>query len=166
VNNVSTENASPLITQEKPEISIMLATMEHLWAAKRLADQHKNELGFINQAILRKAIEADSLLVALAGPKDESEVAGFVHFYVRRDQQITLYSIVVAQKYRHEGLGRRLFASLVCEAARREKREILLKCPAELPANLFYKQLGLEKVADEPGKHRALHVWKYRVQDA
>ncbi|GCE49985.1 acetyltransferase (GNAT) family protein [Thermosporothrix hazakensis] len=155
------ERAISPATQEKPGISIILAQPEDLEAAKRLADRHKNELGFINRAILRKAIEADSLLIART--TEESELVGLAHFYVRRDQQITLYSIVVEQQYQRLGVGRQLFSALVHEAVKRGKQDIVLKCPIELPANRFYKHLGLQHVAVEPGKQRSLNIWKYTL---
>ncbi len=153
--------------------TVEMARMEHLPATKRLADKHKRELGFINQAMLQKAIETDSLLVAtLAIDASEAErvgteieLAGFVHFYVRRDSVVTLYSIVVAQDYRRRGLGRRLFAELVRIACSRGKTEIRLKCPIELPANAFYKHLGLKIAHVEEGKHRPLNVWTYTMHN-
>ena len=153
--------------------TVEMARMEHLPAVKRLADKHKRELGFINQAMLQKAIEVDSLLVAtlmIDATETEQEqvgtevgLAGFVHFYVRRDSVVTLYSIVVAQDYRQRGLGRRLFAELVRVACSRGKTEIRLKCPIELPANAFYEHLGLKIAGVEEGKHRPLKVWTYTM---
>jgi GNAT superfamily N-acetyltransferase len=161
------QNKSTCIcSTEIPGITIMIAKMEHLSAAKLLSDQHKRELGFINQAILQKAIEARLLLIALRDGYDEQaehELVGLAHFYVRRDQIITLYSIVVDQAYQRTGLGRLLFVSLVNEARIRGKNEICLKCPEELPANIFYERLGLQKVSSEPGKLRTLNIWKYTL---
>lgn len=152
---------------------VEVARMEHLYAAKTLADKHKHELGFINQAILRKAIEANSLLVVpllVDTAKLESiavqttaAVAGFVHFYVRRDSVVTLYSIVVAETYRNVGIGRRLFEELVSVATACGKTEICLKCPSELTANTFYERLGLRVSCVETGKHRPLNVWTYTI---
>ncbi|MFL5624717.1 MAG: GNAT family N-acetyltransferase, partial [Ktedonobacteraceae bacterium] len=152
---------------------VEVARMEHLHAAKTLADKHKRELGFINQAILRKAIEANSLLIVpllidtakleQVAVETEAALAGFVHFYVRRDSVVTLYSIVVAETYRHLGMGRRLFEELVSIAYAHGKTEIRLKCPAELAANTFYERLGLRVACVETGKHRPLNVWTYTI---
>jgi len=154
-------------------LEVEVARMEHLQAAKTLAEKHKYELGFINQAILRNAIEANSLLVvpllvdtAKLEPiavQTKAAVAGFVHFYVRRDSVVTLYSIVVAETYRYVGIGRRLFEELVSVATDRGKTEIRLKCPAELTANTFYERLGLRVSCVETGKHRPLNVWTYTI---
>ena len=149
------------LTEERDgaEPQVMLAEMTHLLAVKRLADQYKQELGFINRAILQKAIEAQSLLVAPLTREPASDIAGFVHFYVRRDHIITLYSIAVAPAHRGQGWGRQLFAALINEAHTRQKSEIRLKCPAELTANDFYEHLGLQRLDCEAGKHRPLNVW-------
>ncbi len=150
-----------------------MARVEHLPAVKQLADKHKRELGFINLGMLQKAIETDSLLVAklmIAASEaeqveTEAALAGFVHFYVRRDSVVTLYSIVVAQDYRLRGLGRRLFAELVRVACSRGKTEIRLKCPIELPANAFYEQLGLKIAYVQEGKLRPLNMWTYTIHN-
>ena len=144
---------------------IQLAGMQHITGIKQLSDQHKRELGFVNRAIFEKAITAEELLVATSPENDVGlEVFGFVHFYVRRDAIVTLYSIVVNQTYRDSGLGRRLFEALVHVARERGKTQIRLKCPAELPANLFYERLGLEIVEIEPGKQRPLNIWLYNIE--
>jgi GNAT superfamily N-acetyltransferase len=148
---------------ERPKV--MLAEMIHLIATKRLADQYKQELGFINRVILQKAIETQSLLVAPLSSEQTGNLAGFVHFYVRRDHIITLYSIVVAPVCQYQGWGRLLFAALIDEARTRQKSEIRLKCPTELPANAFYEHLGLQLVACEAGKHRPLNVWAYTLHN-
>lgn len=145
--------------------AILVAQMEHLAAAKKLADKHKRELGFINRAILQKAIESQSLLIAPCHVDPGSELAGMVHFYVRLNNMVTLCNIVVANEYQRRGLGRRLFEELVRLTCSLGKTQIRLKCPTELPANLFYKQLGLKIVAVESGKHRPLNVWIYSTDN-
>lgn len=146
---------------------VMLAQPNHLPGAKRLSDQFKRELGFVNRAILEKAINAAELLVipdpAAASDAPDPALVGFAHFYVRRDQIVTLYSIVVAPAYQGTGLGRRLFEGLVNCARERHKSEIWLKCPTELNANLFYEHLGLEIVRVEAGKLRPLNIWAYHI---
>src|SRR5712692_1203255 len=116
----------PLVDTQIPP-AILVAQMEHLTAAKRLADRHKRELGFINRAILQKAIASRSLLVAPYLVDAGSELAGMVHFYVRRDNTVTLCNIVVVQEYQHRGLGRRLFEELVRLTCSLGKTQIRLK---------------------------------------
>lgn len=143
--------------------TIMLAEITHLLAAKHLADQYKQELGFTNRAILQKAIDTQSLLVASLKNGQINELAGFVYFHARRDHIITLYSIAVASTYQKRGLGRQLFAALINEAQVRQKSEIRLKCPTELAANGFYEHLGLQLLDCEAGKHRPLNIWAYTL---
>ena len=52
--------------------ALIVAGMDHLPAAKRLADRHKYELGFINRTILQKAIESQSLVLAQGSRLDSS----------------------------------------------------------------------------------------------
>lgn len=144
--------------------AIQPAGPQHLVGIKLLSDQHKRELGFVNRAIFEKAIAAGELLVATSWENEVgSEIVGFVHFYVRRDTAVTLYSIVVNQTYQGSGLGRRLFEALVQAAKERGKTQIRLKCPTELAANLFYERLGLEIIEVEPGKQRPLNIWLYSI---
>jgi ribosomal protein S18 acetylase RimI-like enzyme len=156
----------------------VLAQLEHLAEAKRLSDSFKRELGFINRATLQRAIESKSLLVALCShaeldshtqnesdPQKAYELAGMVHFYVRRDNVITLYNIAVAPTYQKRGIGRQLFKALIEVAESRGKTLVRLKCPSELSANLFYEHLGLELLFVEPGKLRPLNVWGYKLKD-
>ena len=141
--------------------NIAMAAPQHLDALKTLADAHKHELGFVNRAILTQAI-ADSMLL-VATHATSGMVIGLLHFYVRRDAAISLYSIVVADGYRRTGVGRALFAALVGHARTLDKTLIRLKCPIDLDANLFYQELGLRKIEEESGKQRALNVWHYTI---
>lgn len=156
-------------------LMIVPAKIEHLGDVKRLADGFKRELGFINRATLQKAIEAQCLLVALGQTAEDdpggephqegTELVGMVHFYVRRDQRITLYDIAVAQAYQKKGVGRLLFEALIEAAEALGKKQIRLKCPCDLPANQFYERLGLKLVSIEPGKQRPLNIWIYPLKD-
>ena len=88
-----------------------------------------------------------------------------IHFYVRRDNTVSLCNIVVDRAFQRIGLGRRLFEELVKIARTQGKSQIRLKCPIELPANLFYERLGLKLVGVEAGKHRPLNVWVYLLSE-
>lgn len=156
-------------------LMIVPAQMEHLADAKQLADSFKRELGFVNRATLQKAIETQQVLIALCQPthdsqdngvcQEESKLVGMVHYYVRRDQTITLYNIVIAQSYQRRGFGRQLFEALVNVAKTLGTTQIRLKCPVDLSANLFYEYLGMKRVEVEPGKRRPLNIWTYMLQD-
>ncbi len=146
-------------------ISIMMAEEHHLTLVKQLSEHYKHELGFVNREILRKAISTRSLLIASEKGDTSALLTGMVHFYVRRDNVVTLYSIVVAEAHRRRGTGRLLFNELVNITRTLGGTQIRLKCPADLPANLFYQHLGFEVVMVEPGKRRPLNVWIYKIEN-
>jgi len=160
-------STSATIAQEEstqPALSVVAAQECHLSSLKELAQQHKHELGFVNREILRKAIQARSVLVVPVGEEEPALLAGMVHFYIRHDNVVALYSIAVAEAYRRRGIGRLLFNKLVDITRESGKTQIRLKCPADLPANLFYRRLGLELLTVEPGKRRPLNVWVHAVE--
>ncbi len=131
------------------------ALPEHLDSIKSIADGHKPELGFVRRPTLAKAITDGEVLIAeLSGA-----LAGFAHYHHRRDAQTTLYNIVVAERFRHRGIGAALMAEVHSEARALGKEYVLLKCPAELDANGFYCRLGFSLAYMEKGKHRPLNVW-------
>lgn len=136
-------------------LTVRLASPSDLPHVKRLADAHRHELGFVLLPSLREQIERGQLLVAL----DEDELVGFVDYHRRRDGQITLYHIVVAPKSRRQGAGRALLATLEGVAHAANCRQILLKCPVDLPANEFYRHYGFHLEDTLNGRKRPLNVW-------
>ena len=140
--------------------SIRKATDGDLDAIKRLADRHKTELGFILRPALAKAIADRELFVAEV---PQGPIVGFVHYHHRRDQQTTLYHIVVNEAFRRLGVGQALVHALSKEAERRGKTVVLLKCPQNLSANHFYQKIGFTLSVVEEGKRRPLNVWTLSV---
>ncbi len=141
-------------------ITIRKATKDDLDKIKALADAHRQELGFVRRPALLEAITRKEIIVAQNG----EHLAGLVHYRHRRDVQTTLYDIVVASDYRRFGIGKALIDALIAEARTLGKQTIVLKCPAELLANIFYARLGFERLCEEPGKHRRLIVWQFSLQ--
>lgn len=135
--------------------SIRKATLGDLDSIKAIADRHKVELGFVRRPTLALALAGNEVLVA----EVDGEVVGFVHYHHRRDQQTTLYNIVVTRDYRQRGIGAALLATLCGEARTHHKDHIILKCPSELDANGFYADLGYSLLRTERGKHRPLNIW-------
>lgn len=123
---------------------------------KRLADAHRNELGFVMRPALERSIERRELLVA----SEDNGITGFVEYHHRRDRQTTLYHIAVKEELRNRGIGRMLLEALRDEALMEGKEIIRLKCPESLPANNFYARLGWQRTAIEEGKSRSLAVWE------
>jgi ribosomal protein S18 acetylase RimI-like enzyme len=136
-------------------ISIRKAVKANLDDIKKLADQHKEELGFVLRPALEKSIDGLELFVA----ENNNQIIGFVHYHHRKDEQTTLYHIVVNSLYRRQGVGKELINALYSEAINMKKEVILLKCPKNLPANSFYEDIGFKLNREEEGKVRALQVW-------
>ncbi len=143
------------------ETHIRPASLEDIDGIKQLADAHKHELGFLRRPALLEAIARGELLVAQNG----SDIVGFVEYRHRRDQQTSLYNVVVHASQRGRGIGRRLVLAVEEAARSRGKSVVRLKCPEDLPANEFYAQLGYEKRDVESGKLRRLNVWQKRLED-
>lgn len=122
---------------------------------KALFDRHRIELGFVLRPSLAKAIELGEVLVAIRDRK----IVGAVHYHHRREGQTTLYHIAVDSPYRSQRVGRALVTRLRKLCSQRGMMCILLKCPAELPSNIFYERIGFECRDREKGKHRELNVW-------
>src|SRR5918912_1773192 len=124
---------------------------------KLLADKHRLELGFHSQQTFIDSSAKNELLVA----KINGAVKGFVRFHHRRDHLTTLYEIASAPEARGKGVGRKLIDALVTDCKEVGSRCIRLFCPAELPANQFYKKLGFVRSSrrSHPGKSRPLNEW-------
>ena len=137
-------------------MSVRKAEMSDLSSIKKIADNHKQELGFVLEPILAKSIALGELLIAENG----EGVVGFVQYHHRRDSQTTLHNIVVQAPYRKKGLGHQLIEALENEARSKDQITVRLKCPQDIPANSFYEHIGYERVEVEQGKRRQLHVWQ------
>jgi N-acetylglutamate synthase-like GNAT family acetyltransferase len=131
-----------------------------LASIKPLLDAHRHELGFVIRPALQKRIQADEVLVACDIVGDVETIIGVMAYHHRRDEQTTLYHIVVAPAWRKRGIGRRLIQALQQEAQRQGKHHIQLKCPCDLPANNFYPRLGFQLHEVQDGRKRALNVWR------
>lgn len=127
---------------------IRYAKTDDVPVIKRICNQYKDELGFVNSAALQKSIELYSLYVA----EYQGVIVGFVNFYHRRDDWCTVYEIAVHRGYRGQGIGRALL-----EAVTIPRR---LKCTTDNSANDFYKKCGMFLAGREQGKKRELNIWQ------
>ena len=59
------------------------------------------------------------------------------------------------------GYGLALFSELVRESVQKDKEFIQIKCPAELPANEFYHNIGCKRVGKVDGIKRELLIWEF-----
>lgn len=125
-------------------------------SAKMIANSFKYELGFVNRA-------ADDVAEICRELEVIPEI-GFVHYHHRKDRQTTIYSIAVSCRHQKQGWGRLLFYRVLCTAIERQQSCIVAKCPEDLPSNAFYKHLGFQLDAQEPGKKRRLNCWRYEIK--
>lgn len=144
------------------QILIRRASIEDIHRVKALADSHKMELGFVLRPALEKSILCNELLIASDGAM--SEVLGFTDYHHRRDEQTTLYHIVVAPRHRNKGIGTLLLTALLNEANEQDKKRIVLKCPVDLDANMFYKKVGFRLLARQNGTGRDLNIWRIDLE--
>lgn len=138
-------------------VTIRHAREADMAGAKKLADQHRSELGFIRASGLREAEKRGWLLVAVKG----EQVIGFANFRIRQDNNATLYDIVVDKPSRKQKIGKRLIQHITWLVNVAGGDHIRLKCPQPLPANRFYEKLRFIRTATEQGKKRPLNVWHY-----
>lgn len=136
-------------------MEITKATMDDLESIKKLTDENKDSLGFVIRSSLVKAIESKEIFVVR-----EKTVIGFLNYHHRRDNQSTVYQIVVDKAHRMNGIGKILMESLIVEAIERNKKFILLKCPKDLSSNIFYQKIGFSLFGIMAGKRRDLILWK------
>lgn len=133
---------------------VVFAQTEDLFPIKLLADAHRQELGFVNRAVLAKAITDQEILYL---PE------GFLHFHHRRNKISTLYHLCVAPTQRRQGIGRQLLLAWSEHSRNCGITTLRLKCPLDSTANGFYSRLGFSRVDIEPGKHRRLVVWERKL---
>ena len=142
------------LTYGKCETTVRKATQDDLDAIKRLADEHRYELGFVLRPALAKSIQQGEMFVA----ENSKGIVGFVEYHHRRDEQTTLYHIAVQSDHQQLSIGRQLVEALIDNAVENNKQFIQLKCPFELAANKFYERLGFSQISTQPGKNRALAI--------
>ena len=151
------EGTTAVTPNQIQSVIIRYARPEDVPAAKRFADQHKTELGFVRTPVLQEAQKKGWLLVAVRG----GQVIGFANFRIRQDNNATLYDIVVDKLFRKQKIGKRLIQHITWLVNVAGGDHIRLKCPQSLPANRFYEKLQFIRTATEQGKKRPLNVWHY-----
>ncbi|MFA0734334.1 MAG: hypothetical protein OGMRLDGQ_000834, partial [Candidatus Fervidibacter sp.] len=150
------------------DVEVRLAKRSDLKAVKKLADEHRHELGFVKLAALEKAIQERRLLVAVSKNVGTltrlhaCTIVGFVHFRCCKDGHATIYEIAVAPDWRGKGVGRKLVEAVCTHARLHSCTRLRLKCPIDLPANGFYQRLGFVRIGIEThdGNRRPLAIWE------
>jgi N-acetylglutamate synthase-like GNAT family acetyltransferase len=138
------------------------AVASDLTAIKKIADANKTALGFLPRPKISDAIQQERVLVL----QTDSELVGFVIYrHRKKDSQTTLSDICVMKKWRGNQGGKCLVQTLVNDCVKHRREFILLKCPVDLLANNFYKQMGFTKVSVDKGKRRPLNIWRFDIDN-
>jgi ribosomal protein S18 acetylase RimI-like enzyme len=140
------------------------ALVRDLDAIKVIADQNRSELGFHTRQSFHESVTQKELLVAAA----DGRLAGFLRFHATRAGHATLREVAAAADCRGRGVGRALVFALVDRARGAGATSIRLSCPAELPANEFYRSLGFRRShrRSKAGKSRPLFQWELPLMTA
>lgn len=126
---------------------IRYASLIDIPDVKKIANQYKNELGFVMLPALKKAIQNYELLVA----ELDQRIVGFVNFHRRKDGISTIYEIATHKDYRNQKIGKALLSAVSSPKQ--------LKCTVENSANTFYEKQGLICKDTLKGKKRDLYLW-------
>lgn len=127
---------------------IRFAVKDDIQAIKGIANQAKNQVGFVMIPALKESIDRKGLIIA----EMNSKVVGFLNYRVRRDAITKIYELAVDRAYRHMGIGRGMIAAT--------PGNIELKCTKDNPANQFYEALGFDCYGSESGRQRQLNLWR------
>lgn len=106
------------------------------------------------------------MLQALREAADAGHVkiveGGILEFKLRKDGQITIYTILATKP----GVGSKLWEWLLDYAAEHSATFVQAKCPVDLESNGWYKHKGWTLVGVEHTKRtgRALNVWRWPLR--
>lgn len=134
---------------------IRFAVEADLPAVKSIANQYRDELGYVMMPALRESMARRNLLVA----ELNNQIIGFVNYRACRDGWQTIYEIAVHRDWTGGKVGSGLLAAV--------PRPIRLKCVlSNMKANQFYSKQGFDPVGIEQGKKRRLLRWELPVAKA
>lgn len=139
---------------------IRQALADDVVACKKIADKHRHALGFLPKPVFSEAVVRRSLLIAETSSPN-GQVVGFVRYnHRKRGTETAIYDICVANTHKQQGVGRALVFAVADDCLQNNRESIILRCPENLPANQFYRQIGFEQLEIEEGRSRRLMVWR------
>lgn len=127
---------------------IRYAQEEDIPSIKKIANQYKQELGFVMIPALKESVARKSLFVA----EVNQQIVGFVNSRVRKDGITTVYEIAVHRDWHGKQIGTALLGALT--------GTVRLKCTVDNPANTFYERQGMKLNGTVSGRKRPLNVWE------
>ena len=82
---------------------------------------------------------------------------GYCRYHIRRDNQLTIYEILVLPKFRGRGIGSGILKML----EEFDVSSIFARCPVDLPSNEWYINRGFILDGTETtGSGRGLNLWR------
>lgn len=127
--------------------AVRMAVESDIPRIKQIANQYKNELGYVMYPSLREGIAKRELHIAEYG----QHAVGFVRWHRCRDGWSTIYEIAVDKEHKGSHVG----SALLCAVP----APIRLKCTVDNSANTFYEHEGFKFVETQTGRKRPLNVW-------
>lgn len=126
---------------------VRFAVESDLQAVKKIANQYKDELGYVMLPALRESLARKTLIVA----EQNGFVVGFVNYRACRDGWQTVYEIAVDKRHAGQHIGAALLACV--------PKPIRLKTTVDNEAaRAFYARQGFCEVERETGRKRELVV--------
>lgn len=88
---------------------------------------------------------------------------GMCHYHLRRDGQLTIREIIVAKPHQRRGIGRAMLGRLMLD--NRTATSLFAKCPANLPANGWYKHMFFVLEGEETTRTgKRLNLWRLSLE--
>lgn len=134
----------------------------HRYAAQ-LADQHKDELGFLPRTIYEPMWHAGRLYTA----EENGEPCGFI-LRGPYKKTVRIYQTCIVDELRWMEHGRNLVQRIIREAIETDVHQISLWCAADLAANQFWNACDFDLAAQNVlrrNKDRPHHRWQMDLPD-
>lgn len=134
-------------------------TEQDIQQCAAIAQQYRSTFGFISATVIRDSVARKRILVVR---DDEGQVTGWLRFGLHEDHA-TISLLCVAQP--RQGAGTKLL-QLLEQTLRNyftHPYRIMVKCPVDEAANMFYERRGFVCTGQVPGRRRKLNVWEKTV---
>lgn len=145
-------------------LTVERAKLRDVYEIAQLCRKYPKELGFVPLVTLKDSQQHGELCVAIETPhQTHRAVLGFIKFHLRRDGQITLYSIAVRPNHTNKGIGKALITYLKQHLKNVKGTKIKLKAPANISANVFYTRCGFSHKGTDKGRKTPLNIWEWKL---
>ena len=144
------------------QVTIVQLTATDLDAVDKLMNLYGRTLGFLPRGALQSYLEQEK--GGVLGAKTETgQLVGYL-LYSANPNYFRITHLCVLEKYRRQGIARRLFDGLK-ESANTQKA-IKLNCRRDFPANDLWPMLGFVALGEKPSRSRNGHfltIWQFTL---